>query len=264
MLGLLLLTLLILLAVLAPLLSAHSPLTINLADRQSPPNSTYWLGTDRTGRDIWTRLLYGSRVSLSVGLVAVSISTGIGTIVGSVAGYYRGNLDVVLMRFTDMVMMFPSLIIIISLVAITGPSIYNAMFAIGVLGWPGIARLVRGQFLSLRETEFALAAQGLGALPLTIILRHLLPNTVGTLAVAVTFAVGNAILLEAALSFLGLGVQAPTPSWGGMLRDAQTLSTLEQQPWMWLPPGLMIVSAVLSINFIGDGLRDALDPKMKI
>ncbi len=262
--GVVVLAILVAMAVFAPLLTTRTPFEIDLRARQVPPSLEYWLGTDRTGRDVWTRLLYGGRVSLTVGIVAVSISALIGIFIGSISGYFRGSVDMVLMRFTDMVMMFPSLVIIISLVAIMGPSIYNAMFAIGVLGWPGIARLVRGQFLVLRETEFTVAAQAIGAPPSRVVLRHLLPNTVGTIAVAVTFAVGHAILLEAALSFLGLGVQAPTPSWGGMLRDAQTLSTLETQPWMWVPPGMMIILAVLSINFIGDGLRDALDPRLRL
>jgi peptide/nickel transport system permease protein len=168
------------------------------------------------------------------------------------------------MRITDMVQTFPMLVIVIALVAMLGPNLYNLMFAIGVMGWPAMARLVRGQFLFLREVEFVQAARCIGAKPGTIIFKHILPNTVGPIAVAITFGVGEAILLEASMSFLGLGIQPPTPSWGSMLNDARTLSILEKLPWMWVSPGVMISLAVLSINFIGDGLRDALDPRQRI
>jgi peptide/nickel transport system permease protein len=250
------------LALFAPLMSSHDPFKLNLEARNHPPSVVNWLGTDGNGRDVWTRLIYGGRVSLSVGIVAVSISTAIGVLIGSVSGFFGGPVDMVLMRVTDIVMSFPMLIVVISFVAITGPSVYNSMIAIGILGWPTMARLVRSQFLYLRQVEFVTAAVALGARPPRLIFRHILPNTVGSIVVAVTFAVSDAILLEAALSFLGLGVQIPTPSWGNMLRDAQTLSILENRPWMWVPPGLAIMLAVLSINFIGDGLRDALDPRM--
>ncbi|NWF71207.1 MAG: ABC transporter permease [Chloroflexi bacterium] len=261
-LGLVMIIVLLFLAVFAPLLSSHDPYQVNLEIRNQPPSAANWLGTDGNGRDVWTRMIYGGRVSLSVGIVAVSISTVIGVLIGSVAGFFGGLVDMVLMRMTDIVMSFPMLIVVISFVAITGPSIYNSMIAIGILGWPTMARLVRSQFLYLRQVEFVTAAVALGARPPRLIFRHILPNTVGSIVVAVTFAVSDAILLEAALSFLGLGVQVPMPSWGNMLRDAQTLSILENRPWMWIPPGLAIMLAVLSINFIGDGLRDALDPRI--
>jgi len=262
MLGLVVMIVMLFLAVFAPLLSSYDPHKVNLQIRNQPPSFTNWLGTDGNGRDMWTRLIYGGRVSLSVGIVAVSISTVIGVLVGSAAGFFGGLIDMVLMRITDVVMSFPMLIVVISFVAITGPSIYNSMIAIGILGWPTMARLVRGQFLYLRQVEFVTAAVALGARSPRLIFKHTLPNTLGSIVVAVTFAVSDAILLEAALSFLGLGVQIPTPSWGNMLRDAQTLSILENRPWMWVPPGLAIMLAVLSINFIGDGLRDALDPRL--
>lgn len=262
MLGLIVLGVLVLLAVLAPVFSPFSPYKLNLPDRASPPTSRHWLGTDGTGRDIWARVILGGRVSLSVGLVAVSISTFIGTVLGGLAGYYGGTTDSIIMRITDTVMSFPSLVIIITLVAIVGPSVYNTMLAIGLLGWPSIARIVRGQFLYLREQTFVDAARAVGAPSKRIIFSHILPNAIGPIVVAATFGVATAILTEAGLSFLGLGVQPPTPSWGGMLHDAQTMTILEQMPWMWVPPGIMIVLAVLSINFIGDGLRDALDPRM--
>ncbi|HAL62549.1 MAG TPA: peptide ABC transporter permease [Chloroflexi bacterium] len=260
--GLIVIIVLALMAIFAPLLSPYSAYELNLADRVSPPNLKHWLGTDGTGRDTWARLLLGGRVSLSVGLVAVSISMAIGVLLGGLAGYFGGKVDMVIMRSTDTVMCFPSLIIIITLVAVVGPSIYNTMLVIGLLGWPSAARIVRGQFLYLREQLFVEAAKCLGVPPLRIAFLHILPNAIGPVVVAATFGVATAILMEAALSFLGLGVQIPTPSWGNMLQEAQTLTILEQQPWRWVPPGVMIVISVLSINFIGDGLRDALDPRM--
>jgi peptide/nickel transport system permease protein len=252
---------LIFVSVAAPLLTPYSPNELDLRSIRQPPSAAHWLGTDGTGRDVLTRLLYAGRISLSVGLVSVSISMVIGVIIGSISGYAGGKVDMLLMRLTDMVMTFPSLVIIITVAAAMGPSVYNAMLVIGLLTWPSIARLVRGQFLSLREQQFVRAARSIGVANWEIVFKHIFPNTVSSIVVAITFGVATAILLEASLSFLGLGVQAPTPSWGNMLRDAQSLNILEGMPWMWLPPGLMIALAVLSINFIGDGLRDALDPR---
>jgi peptide/nickel transport system permease protein len=261
MFGLIILSLLIFVSVTAPLLTPYSPIELDLRSIRQPPSADHWLGTDGTGRDVLTRILYGGRISLSVGLVSVSISMVIGIIIGSIAGYKGGKVDMSLMRLTDMFMTFPSLVIIITVAAAMGPSVYNAMLVIGLLTWPSIARLVRGQFLTLREQQFVRAARSIGVSNWEIAFKHIFPNTISSIAVAVTFGVATAILLEASLSFLGLGVQAPTPSWGNMLRDAQSLNILEGMPWMWLPPGLMIALAVLSINFIGDGLRDALDPR---
>jgi len=261
MFGLAVLLLLIFVSVAAPLLTPYSPIALDLRAIRRPPTAEHWLGTDGTGRDVLTRIFYAGRISLSVGLVSVSISMIIGIIIGSIAGYKGGKVDMLLMRLTDMFMTFPSLVIIITVAAAMGPSVYNAMLVIGLLTWPSISRLVRGQFLSLREQQFVRAARSIGVSDWDIVFKHIFPNTISSIAVAVTFGVANAILLEASLSFLGLGVQAPTPSWGNMLRDAQSLNILEDMPWMWLPPGLMIGLAVLSINFIGDGLRDALDPR---
>ncbi len=185
----------------------------------------------------------------------------IGTILGALSGYFGGWVDSTIQRFTDAIMCFPSLIIIIAAVAIIGPSIYNVMIVIGLLTWPGICRLVRGQFLSLREREFVEAARSMGARPNRIIFRHLLPNAIAPITVAATFGVAAAILTEAGLSFLGLGVQPPTASWGNMINTAQSAAVLQQMPWLWIPAGIMIALAVLSINFVGDGLRDALDPR---
>ena len=259
--GLIVLSTLILMSVLAPAIERYSPIELNLDAMSNAPSSAHWLGTDTTGRDVWSRIVHAGRVSLSVGLVAVSISTLIGVVIGSLSGYAGGTVDLLLMRFTDMVMTFPSLVMIITVASVLGPSIYNTMIVIGILTWPGIARLVRGQFLSFREQQFVLAARSIGVPPIQFMFRHLFPNVISSVTVAATFGMANAILQEASLSFLGLGVQAPTPSWGNMLRDAQTLSILEGMPWLWLAPGIMIALAVLSINFIGDGLRDALDPR---
>ncbi len=259
--GLVVLSIMILMAILAPLIGRYSPVELGLSSMGQAPSAAHWLGTDTTGRDVWSRIVHAGQVSLSVGLVAVSISTLIGVIVGGISGYAGGKVDMLMMRFTDMVMAFPSLVMIITIASVLGPSIYNTMLVIGILTWPGTARLVRGQFLSFREQQFVLAARSIGVTPMQIMFRHLFPNVIGTVTVAATFGMANAILQEASLSFLGLGVQAPTPSWGNMLQDAQSHTILEGMPWLWMAPGLMIALAVLSINFIGDGLRDALDPR---
>jgi peptide/nickel transport system permease protein len=249
-------------AVFAPQISGYDPYRIDLASARQAPSAHHLLGTDDIGRDVFSRVLHGARVSLSVGLVAVSIYAAIGTILGAFSGYYRGLVDSVIQRFTDTVMCFPGLIIIIAIVSIVGPSIYNVMIVIGLLNWPDICRLVRGQFLSLREQEFVLAARAIGARDRHIIFRQILPNTVAPITVAATFGVAAAILTEAGLSFLGLGVQPPTASWGNMLNAAQSGTVLQKMPWLWVPPGILIALSVLSINFIGDGLRDALDPRL--
>jgi peptide/nickel transport system permease protein len=247
----------------APVIAGYSPTAIDLRATRDPPSREHPLGTDAGGRDVFSRLLYAGRVSLSVGLVAVSIYTAIGVALGGIAGFHGGGVDAAIMRVADVVLSFPALIIVITMVSVLGPSIYNVMLAIGLLGWPPIARLMRADLLSLREREFIVAARALGLSSGRIIVRHLLPNALAPIIVAATFGVANAILLEAGLSFLGLGVQPPTPSWGNMLTDAQSISILESMPWLWLPPGLMIAIAVLSINFIGDGLRDGLDPRAR-
>jgi peptide/nickel transport system permease protein len=258
--GLAILMLLTVGAIAAPLIARHGPYAVNLRETRSAPNSTYILGTDAAGRDVFSRLLHAGRVSLSVGLVAVSIYTAIGVVLGAMGGFYGGWVDSVVMRMADIVLAFPSLIIIITVVSVLGPGLFNLMLVIGLLGWPPITRLLRGEFLSLREREFIVAARATGAGNNRLMFRHLLPNAMAPIIVAATFGVANAILLEAGLSFLGLGVQPPQASWGNMLTDAQSLTVLESMPWLWIPPGIFIALAVLSINFIGDGLRDALDP----
>jgi peptide/nickel transport system permease protein len=262
--GMVFMGILVVLALFAPLLATHDPYELDMRATKAPPSAEYLLGTDTAGRDMWTRLIYAGRISLSVGVVSVSIYITIGTILGALAAYYGGWVDSLIMRFTDTVMSFPDLIIIITVVAFIGPSIYNVMLAIGLLGWPGTCRLVRGQVLALREIEFIEAAHSTGLPAMRILMRHILPNVVPYLIVVATLGMAGAILTEAGLSFLGLGVQPPTPSWGNMLHSAQRLTLLEQFPHLWLPPGLMIAITVLSINFIGDALRDALDPRLTL
>ncbi len=248
-------------AIFAPVIAKQDPFYQNYSELKQPPRDAHFMGTDAIGRDVWARLVYATRVSLSVGLVSVSIYTIIGTILGTIAGYFGGTLDTIIMRFADIVMCFPSLIIIITVVALIGPSLNNIMVVIGLLSWPSIARLVRGQFLSLREQEFVTAARSMGLPSHRIITKHMLPNCIGPITVAATFGIAGAILTEASLSFLGLGVPPPQPSWGQMLSDAQKLSVLSDMPWLWIPPGLMISITIMSMNFVGDGLRDALDPR---
>lgn len=251
-------------ALFAPLLAPYDPNRADLLAMDAPPGRAHWLGTDGVGRDTLSRLIFGSRVSLAVGLIAVTISTLIGTLLGTISGYYGGKVDSVIQRFTEVVMTFPTLMLIITAVALLGPSIYNAMAVIGLLGWPGICRLVRGQFLSLRAQMFVEAARATGVRDLGIMFRHILPNVLPFILVSATFGAAGAILTEAALSFLGLGAQPPTATWGNMIREAQTLDVMATKPWRWLAPGLAIAICVVTINFIGDGLRDALDPRTKL
>ncbi len=259
--GLAVITLLALAAIFAPFVATHDPYRVDLLAAGQPPSREHWLGTDEVGRDVFSRLVYGARVSLSVGLVAVTIYTTIGVVLGSVSGFFGGLVDGVIQRLTDTVMCFPPLIIIIAAVSIIGPSIWNVMLIIGLLTWTGTCRLVRGQILSIREREFVEAARAAGASDARLIVRHVLPNTLAPVIVSATFGVAAAILTEAGLSFLGLGVQPPTPSWGNLINLAQSATILQTMPWLWAPPGLLIALAVLAINFVGDGLRDALDPR---
>lgn len=262
-LGTVLLLLLVLSAIAAPLIAQQDPYRVDLRAYRKPPSAEHLLGTDSSGRDVLSRTLYAGRISLSVGLVAVSIYVAIGVLLGGLSGFYGGWVDAAIMRLADMVLAFPSLIIIITVVSLIGPSVYNVMLVIGCLGWPPIARLVRGNVLSLRERDFVVAAKASGASNGRILNRHVMPNALAPVIVAASFGMAQAIILEAGLSFLGLGVQPPTPSWGNMLTDAQSFTVLEQMPWLWLPPGAMIALAVLAINFVGDGLRDALDPQTR-
>ena len=262
--GVCVVTLFILLSAFAPLVAGAGPNAVDLRARNQGPSAQHLFGTDRTGRDTFARTLYAGRISLSIGLAAATISIVIGAFLGAVSGFFGKRVDGLIMRFTDIVMTFPSIIIILTVVALTGPGLFKTMLVIGLLNWPIPCRLVRAKFLSLREQEFVIAARAMGASTGRIIALHAFPNTVDVLVVYASFGVVNAILLEAGLSFLGLGVQPPTASWGNMINVARNLQVLEQYPWQWAPAGVAIVLTVLATNFIGDGLRDALDPRMNI
>ena len=263
MVGLTIFVIVALLAILAPLVTTHGPNTIDLRARNQGPTSEHWFGTDRTGRDTFARVIYAGRVSLSVGVVAVAISIAIGSLLGTIAGFFGGLADSLIMRFTDVVMTFPPIVILLTLAAITGPGIEKTMLIIGLLNWPLPCRLVRAKLLTLREQELVIAARAIGATPARVVARHAFPNVLDVLIVNASLGVAVAILLEAGMSFLGVGVQPPTPSWGNMLNLARNVSVLEDAPWQWMPAGGAIVLVVLAVNFIGDGLRDALDPRMK-
>ena len=259
--GLVVLCLLGLLALFAPQIAPYSFDEQDLAimGEPQPPSPAHLMGTDQLGRDAFTRVLYGARVSLAVGLASALLATLLGTLIGALAGYYRGVIDSLLMRLTDMVLCIPLLPLVILLSGMLRPTVPLLVGIIGVLGWMGTARLVRGQFLSLREREFVEASRALGGTNNRIMFRHMLPNALGPIIVATTLAVGSGIMLESALSFLGLGVQPPTPTWGNLLNYAS--QWLQSAPWLAVFPGLMILITVLAVNFLGDGLRDALDPR---
>lgn len=256
-------TAIVICSVAAPWLAPYDPNYIDPTAVDDRPSREHPLGLDQINRDMLSRLLYGGRVSLTVGVVAVIIYMTMGLVVGAIAGYFGGWIDNVISRLIDIILSFPSLILILVLVSLLGPGIGNLMFVLGILGWPAIARIVRGEFVRLRNQEFVVAARTIGVRDPRIILRHMLPNTVGPVLVAATLGMATVILQEASLSFLGLGVQPPTASWGQMLSLAQSMSVLENKPWLWVPPGMMVLISVLCVNFIGDGLRDALDPQLK-
>jgi peptide/nickel transport system permease protein len=258
--GLIVFSLIVLMALCAPLLAPQSPYAVN-GEFADQPSVEHLLGTDQVGRDLLSRLIYASRVSLAVGIGAVAIYAVIGTILGAVAGYFGKWVDMVIMRLTDVFMSFPYLMVILVLVSIMGPSLLNIILVIGLLGWPSVARIVRGSVLTIKEMDYVKAGVALGLPAWKILFQHILPNCLAPILVNATFGIASSIILEASLSFLGMGVQPPTASWGNMLNEAQSLTVLATQPWLWLPPGLMILLAVLSINFMGDGLRDAMDPK---
>jgi peptide/nickel transport system permease protein len=264
MVGLGFLTLLIVTALAAPVVAGRDPVAMDARNSMAAPSADHRLGTDLAGRDIWARLVYGTRVSLAVGLVSVSISLAITLVLGSLAGYYGGVVDMVIMRITDVMMVFPGLVLIIAVVSVIGPSIFNVMTVLGILGWTGTTRLLRGQILSVRELDYVLAARAIGVPNRRIMWAHVLPNALAPLLVAATFGVAGAILTEAGLSYLGLGVLPPTPSWGSMLNAANSITVLERNWWVWIPPGVAVLLTVMSINFVGDGLRDALDPRTTI
>ncbi|EHD20052.1 MULTISPECIES: oligopeptide ABC transporter permease [Brenneria] len=260
MIGLVALSLIVLLVIVVPLVSPLDPNYIDLAQIEAPPSVRHWLGTDELGRDVFTRLIYGGQVSVLVAFSATLLQLTIGVTLGGIAGYFGKGIDAVIMRFTDIIMCFPFYAIAITLAGILGASTWNVVVIIGVLNWTGIARLVRAEFLSLSRQEYVDAARVMAVGHGRIIFRHLLPNALGPVIVYATLAVATGILAEAALSFLGLGVKQPTASWGNMLSAAQSMRVLGNAWWLWLPPGLMVFVMVLSINFIGDALKQAFDP----
>lgn len=268
--GLIILILMFSICFIGPLFSPYALYDYDISKKNLAPSAAHWLGTDKLGRDTLLRVMLAGRISLTVGLVATGISVIIGATLGAVAGYYRRGVDTFVMRFADIIMALPSLPILIILGAIlsdlkvdSSDRIYFLMLLIGILGWTGLARLVRGQILTLREMEFMQATDALGLRDQRKIFRHLMPNVIPIIIVSATLGVAGAILYESALSYLGIGVVPPTPSWGNMISAANNMIDFRKRPWLWIPPGLCILITVTAINLIGDGLRDALDPKMK-
>ena len=258
--GLVLVALLAAAALAAPLVAPHDPTAIDARVILAAPSAEHLLGTDDMGRDVLSRMIYGARISLAVGFVSVGIAVLIGTSLGACAGYFGGLVDAVVMRFVDIMLCFPSTFLILAVIAFVGPSIWNVMFVIGVTGWMGVCRLVRAEFLSLRERDFVVAARALGAGDARLIFRHILPNAMAPVLVAAVLGVAGAILTESGLSFLGLGVQPPTPSWGNILTAGK--DNIDVAWWLSFFPGLAITVTMLGYNMLGEGLRDALDPRL--
>jgi ABC-type dipeptide/oligopeptide/nickel transport system permease subunit len=250
-------------AILAPLIARQNPIAIDLLHILQRPSAQHWLGTDIQGRDIWSRLVYGARVSLTVGLISQGIALGLGVTMGLVAGFYGKWVDEIVMRLADVTLAFPTLLLLIAMVAALQPSEGVVFATIGVVGWAGMARIVRGQVLVVRQLEYIQAIRALGAGDRRIMLRHVLPNVIAPVVIAATLGVAGAIMAEAALSFLGLGVPPPAPSWGSMIADGRDLNQLRRAPWTSVFPGIAIGAAVLGFNLLGDALRDALDPRQQ-
>ncbi len=259
--GLVVICLLFLTAFLAPILAPYDPSAQNLKEGLNPPGSRHWLGQDKFGRDILSRIIYGSRISLWVGMSTALVSLTIGAAIGATAGYLGGVFDEVVNRIIDILLAFPGILLALALMAILGPSLNNVILALCAVGWVGYARLARGQVLTLKERDFVQAARVIGASNPRIIFLHILPNIMAPLIVEATFGMGGAIVGEAGLSFLGFGVQPPTPSWGSMLNEGRQFLLIA--PHITTFPGLAIMTVVLGFNFLGDGLRDVLDPKLK-
>jgi peptide/nickel transport system permease protein len=249
------------LALCAPFLAPYDPAAYDVQQILLPPGAQHWFGTDQLGRDVFSRMLYGARISMAVGFVSVGIAVLLGTVIGTFAGYYGGRVDELLMRFVDLMLNFPRLFLLLTLIALLRPSIWVIMAVIGFTGWMGLARLVRGEILSLREREFVQGARALGAADTRIMFKHILPNALVPVLVSATLGVAGAILTESGLSFLGLGVQPPTPSWGNILIDGK--ANIEIAWWLSAFPGLAILATVLAYNLLGEGLRDALDPRLR-
>jgi peptide/nickel transport system permease protein len=259
--GLVVIVMMFMIASSASFIAPYDPGKTEVSMKLKPPSLQHYLGTDQLGRDVFSRMLFGSRVSLSVGFVAVAISICIGILVGAMAGYYGRWVDSVLMRFVDIMLCFPSFFLILTVVALLGPSLFKVMVVIGITSWMGTSRFVRAEFLSLRERDFAQAAKALGVKDSRIIFRHILPNALAPVFVTATLDVATAILVEAGLSFLGFGVQPPAPSWGNILTEGRTY--IFDAWWLTVFPGMAILMTVLSFNLLGEGLRDALDPRLR-
>jgi peptide/nickel transport system permease protein len=260
-LGAIIVLVLFFLAIFAPRLSPYDPLAIDLDLMTQAPSRAHWLGTDQFGRDLLTRILYGTRISLEVGIIPTLLSMTIGTSLGLISGYYGGKVDMAIMRLCDIVMAFPSLLLAMAIMYTLGASLLNIFIALAVVGWAGTARVVRSQVLSLKEKEFVEAARAVGVRNRVIMVRHILPNCLPALIVLFTMGIPGAILSEASLSFLGVGAQPPTPSWGLIITSGKEY--LFSAPWIAISPGVFILFTALAFNFMGDGLRDALDPYMK-
>ena len=258
------LLLLILVAVFAPFVARKDPSTINMALIGAPPSWEHWLGNNSIGRDVWARLIYGSRVSLSVGIFSVILYTVIGVVLGSAAGFFGGGVDMIIMRATDVLMCFPSFLLILTVTAALEPRLINIILILGFLSWTGMARLVRAQILSVKEEDYIMLARAIGVPQRRILIRHVIPNALTPVLVSAPMGVAGAIMAEAGLSFLGIGVQDPMASWGGMMSSALTLPILQNMPWRWLPPAILLSLVTLSANFAADGLRDALDPRARL
>lgn len=259
LLGISIVTVLIIIAIFAPYIAPYDPVKINIIHRLSPPSETHLFGTDRLGRDILSRIIYGTRITLQVGIITVTIALIFGIILGTAAGYYGGIIDNILSRIIDIMLSFPYILLALVVVAILGPGLYNAMVAIGIVNIPRFARIVRSAAITVRKNEYITAARALGNRDWKVIIYHLLPNCMAPIIVQATISIASAILNAAALSFLGLGAQPPTPEWGAMLSDGRTV--LQTAPWVVIFPGLAIMISVLGFNIFGDGLRDVLDPK---
>lgn len=260
-LGLIVLGLLVLLAIFAEQIAPYDPYQTDYTNFKQPPSAEHFIGTDELGRDGFSRLIYGTRVSLLIGVIVVTISMSVGVPLGAIAGYYGGVADMIIMRIVDVLMAFPFIVLAIAMVAVIGPSLINMMMVLGAVSWIWYTRLVRGMVLSLRETDYIVAAKALGASDVAIIFRHIVPNVIPVVVVQASFSVAEAILVAAALSYLGLGAQPPTAEWGAMLSNAKELMRI--LPVMSIAPGIAIMITVLAINFIGDALRDALDPTLR-
>ena len=248
-------------SILSPVIAPYDPGAIDLQNVLSPPSGEHWFGTDQLGRDVLSRMIWGARISLKVGFVATGLAILIGMLLGAVAGYYGGWIDAVIMRFVDIMLCFPTFFLILAVIAFLEPSIWNIMIVIGLTGWMGVTRLVRADFISLRERDFVTAARAIGANDARIIFMHILPNAMASILVAATLGIAGAILTESALSFLGIGVQPPTPSWGNILTAGK--DNIDIAWWLSLYPGLAILITVVGYNLLGEGIRDASDPRLK-